>query len=144
MLEFDAAATDMAAHATLRRAVGLLNDFRYEKSDPARFYGALAADTRRLVGAFAPLDGAVVLDVGGGPGYFADAFRAAGAHYLSVEPDPAEMHAGGIAHRGTVRGSGQNLPFADSSMDMSSPPCHVLATPGPAHSRGEPLNVHRL
>ena len=55
----------MAAHATLRRAVGLLNDFRYEQSDPARFYGALAADTRRLVGAFAPLDGAVYVAYGG-------------------------------------------------------------------------------
>ena len=32
----------MARLATLRRAAGLLNDFRYEQSDPARFYGALA------------------------------------------------------------------------------------------------------
>ncbi|ACY23603.1 Methyltransferase type 11 [Gordonia bronchialis DSM 43247] len=143
MLEFDAAATDMAAHATLRRAVGLLNDFRYEQSDPARFYGALAADTRRLVGAFAPLDGAVVLDVGGGPGYFADAFRAAGAHYLSVEPDPAEMHAGGIAHRGTVRGSGQNLPFADSSMDITLSSNVVEHTSRPWEMADEMVRVTR-
>ncbi|WP_341464869.1 methyltransferase domain-containing protein, partial [Gordonia paraffinivorans] len=81
--------TRMARLATLRRAAGLLNDFRYEQSDPARFYGALAADTADMVEAFVPdLDGKVILDVGGGPGYFADAFRARGAHYISVEPDP--------------------------------------------------------
>ncbi|ETA08462.1 MULTISPECIES: class I SAM-dependent methyltransferase [Gordonia] len=110
----------MARLATLRRAAGLLNDFRYEQSDPARFYGALAADTAEMVQAFVPdLDGGVILDVGGGPGYFADAFRARGAHYMSVEPDPTEMHAGGLEHRGSVRGSGQNLPFADDCIDVT-------------------------
>lgn len=113
--------------ATLSRAAALLSDFRFEQSDPARFYGALARDTADMVAAFAGgaggegtgLERAVVLDVGGGPGYFADAFGARGAHYLAVEPDPAEMHAGGLEHRGTVRASGQHLPFADDSMDVT-------------------------
>ena len=35
----------------------------------------------------------MVLDVGGGPGYFAAAFAGAGMDYLGVEPDPREMHA---------------------------------------------------
>lgn len=109
----------MRRRATFRRAAGLLSDFRYEQPDPARFYGALARDTAAMVEAFAPLHGAVVLDVGGGPGYFADAFRARGGHYLGVEPDPSEMHAGGVEHRGTVRASGQHLPFAGGSMDIT-------------------------
>ena len=89
----------MARLATLRRAAGLLNDFRYEQSDPARFYGALAGDTADMVEAFVPdMGGSVVLDVGGGPGYFADAFRARGAHYVSVEPDPAEVTCLDDAH----------------------------------------------
>ncbi|MGC4933323.1 class I SAM-dependent methyltransferase [Gordonia sp. DT30] len=116
----------MRAHATFARAAGLLSDFRFEQSDPARFYGALARDTAAMVDALTHgalnhdgLGGAVVLDVGGGPGYFADAFGELGAHYLAVEPDPTEMHAGGLEHRGTVRASGQHLPFADDSMDVT-------------------------
>ena len=140
-------ARDMAALATLRRAVGLLNDFRFEQSDPARFYGALAHDTRDMVAAFATddtgLSGAVILDVGGGPGYFADAFREVGAHYLALEPDPAEMHAGGLEHRGTVRGSGQNLPFADDSMDICLSSNVVEHTSRPWEMCDEMLRVTR-
>ena len=133
----------MARIATLARAAGLLNDFRFEQSDPARFYRALADDTADLVGAFAELDGAVVLDVGGGPGYFADAFRQRGASYLSVEPDPSEMHAGGLEHRGSVRASGQELPFADGSIDICISSNVVEHTPAPWEMADEMLRVTR-
>lgn len=136
--------TRMARLATLRRAAGLLNDFRYEQSDPARFYGALAADTAGMVEAFVPdLDGKVILDVGGGPGYFADAFRARGAHYISVEPDPTEMHAGGLEHRGSVRGSGQNLPFGDGCMDITLSSNVVEHTSKPWEMADDMLRVTR-
>jgi hypothetical protein len=40
------AVTDLfARRATLARSTRLLGQFRYEQSDPGRFYGALAADT---------------------------------------------------------------------------------------------------
>ncbi len=134
----------MARLATLRRAAGLLNDFRYEQSDPARFYGALATDTAEMVQAFVPdLDGGVILDVGGGPGYFADAFRARGAHYMSVEPDPTEMHAGGLEHRGSVRGSGQNLPFADDCIDVTVSSNVVEHTSTPWEMADDMLRVTR-
>lgn len=129
--------------ATLRRAVGLLSDFRYEQTDPARFYGALARDTSAMVGAFADLDDSVILDVGGGPGYFADAFGACGAHYLAVEPDPTEMHAGGLEHRGTVRASGQALPFADDSMDVTLSSNVVEHTSRPWQMCDEMIRVTR-
>lgn len=108
-----------ARRATLRRAAGLLNDFRYEQTDPDRFYSALARDSVDLVADHhGDLDGAVILDVGGGPGYFADGFRALGARYVSAEPDPAELHAAALPHRATVRASGMDLPFADGAFDV--------------------------
>ncbi|WP_024795687.1 class I SAM-dependent methyltransferase [Tomitella biformata] len=115
----------LAARATLRRAVGLLGDFRYEQTDPDRFYGALAKDSVELLrdlylGATGEgLDGRVILDVGGGPGYFADGFRQVGARYIPVEPDPSEMHARDIDLTGVaVRGSGMALPIRSDSVDI--------------------------
>ena len=37
--------------ATLRRSLRLLASFRHEQSAPAKFYGALAQDTRMLIDA---------------------------------------------------------------------------------------------
>ncbi|KKB98552.1 SAM-dependent methyltransferase, partial [Mycobacterium nebraskense] len=65
-----------ARRATLARAVRLLSEFRFEQSDPARFYGAVAADTAAMVGDLwlathgEPPVGRTLLDVGGGPGYY--------------------------------------------------------------------------
>lgn len=118
---------DFARRATLRRSVRLLSAFRFEQSDPARFYGALAADTADMVADLwtaatgSPAAGRTVLDIGGGPGYFAAAFDAAAMSYIGVEPDPREMHAGPAAQRSTgtfVRASGTALPFADDSVDI--------------------------
>jgi SAM-dependent methyltransferase len=121
-------ATDpFAQRATLARSVRLLSEFRFEQSDPARFYGAVADDTVDLVTALwsgacgTSPEGRTVLDVGGGPGYFADAFSRARMEYVGVEPDPTEMHAGPAADsaNGTfVRASGMALPFADDSVDV--------------------------
>jgi SAM-dependent methyltransferase len=120
--------TDLfAKRATLARSVRLLGEFRFEQRDPARFYGALAADTVTLVASlWAALHGTsptglTLLDVGGGPGYFATAFTDAGLNYVGVEPDPAEMHAGPAGEPGAgtfVRASGTALPFADDSVDL--------------------------
>lgn len=116
-----------ARRATLSRSVRLLGEFRYEQSDPARFYGALADDTAAMVadlwqGATEQTPGGrTVVDVGGGPGFFAAAFARRGMDYVGVEPDPREMHAGPAVtdHSGRyVRASGLALPFADGSVDV--------------------------
>ncbi|MFM9377132.1 class I SAM-dependent methyltransferase [Gordonia sp. VNK21] len=109
-----------ARRATLARAWRLLREFGYEQSDPDRFYSALAEDTAVMVADLygEPLSGATVLDVGGGPGFFADAFTGRGAQYLSVEPDAGEMHAAGIDHRTCVRAQGQHLPLRTGSVDV--------------------------
>ncbi|MDT5291277.1 MAG: hypothetical protein QOF88_6166 [Mycobacterium sp.] len=113
----------------MARSVRLLSEFRFEQRDPARFYGALADDTVTLVTSLwtslhgtAPT-GRTLLDVGGGPGYFATAFIDAGLNYVGVEPDPREIHAmhtdAGEAGAGIfVRASGLALPFADGSVDI--------------------------
>jgi SAM-dependent methyltransferase len=131
-------ATDLAAEwATLARSVRLLGEFRFEQRDPARFYGALADDTVALVTSLwttfcgAPPAGRTLLDVGGGPGYFATAFTDAGLDYVGVEPNPREAHTGaalaatsstrpaGEPSGGTfVRASGMALPFTDNSVDI--------------------------
>ncbi|MBS1691572.1 MAG: class I SAM-dependent methyltransferase [Actinobacteria bacterium] len=121
-------ATDrFARRATLARSVRLLGEFRFEQRDPARFYGALADDTADMVADLwhsatgTSPHGRTVLDVGGGPGYFAAAFARRGMRYIGVEPDRSEMHAGpAAADRATtyVRASGTALPFANGSVDV--------------------------
>ncbi|AQA03566.1 SAM-dependent methyltransferase [Mycobacterium sp. MS1601] len=121
-------ATDLfATRATLARSVRLLSQFRFEQTDPARFYGALAQDTALMVDDLwrgvtgTTLAGRTVVDVGGGPGYFADAFASHGVTYIGVEPDPREMHAapGRLGGSGLfIRASGMALPFADDSVDV--------------------------
>ncbi|WP_280825644.1 class I SAM-dependent methyltransferase [Mycobacterium sp. OTB74] len=117
-----------ARRATLARSVRLLSEFKYEQPDPARFYGALAKDTVEMVDALwhdatgtSPTN-TIVLDIGGGPGYFATEFSGAGHRYIGVEPDPREMHAGPAGQpdgAGTfIRASGMALPIADGSVDI--------------------------
>ncbi|BDB40046.1 MULTISPECIES: class I SAM-dependent methyltransferase [Mycobacterium] len=146
--------TDLfARRATLRRSVRLLSEFRYEQPDPARFYGALAADTVAMVGDLwlalrgRDLAGTTLIDVGGGPGYFASAFDDAGVRYLGVEPDPGEMHAAGpnLAPRvgRFVRASGMALPFADDSVDICLSSNVAEHVPRPWQLGNEMLRVTR-
>lgn len=93
--------------------------FRVEQSDPDHFYGMLAQDSVDQIGSYERLDGKRVLDVGGGPGYFADAFRRAGATYNSLDADLGELSGLGDPEPGTVLGSGMQLPFRDASFDVT-------------------------
>lgn len=106
--------------ADLARSVRLFRSFRVEQTDPARFYGDLARDSAEQVGAYHDLAGALLLDVGGGPGYFADAFEAAGATYVPLDADAGEMvlHGRTPGPR-TVQGSGTGLPFRSGAFDVA-------------------------
>ena len=117
---------------SLARSRALFSAFGYEQSDPARFYSFLAADSARQVAHYGALDGRLLLDVGGGPGYFADAFRALGARYVGLDADVGELSLHGRdATRDTVLGSGAALPFRDASVDLcySSNVLEHVATP---------------
>jgi SAM-dependent methyltransferase len=103
---------------TLRRSVELFRAFRVEQTDPRRFYGALAADSVAQVQRWTDLEEVLLLDVGGGPGYFQQAFRSEGARYLSVELEVGELAALGTAGSDSVLGSGLDLPVADAAVDV--------------------------
>ena len=105
-------------HATLGRSVALYRAFLVEQTDPDRFYSTLATDSVRQLSEYTCLKGQVLLDVGGGPGYFADAFRDAGAVYFGVDPDVGELSARGTPAQGMVRASGAALPVASGAVDV--------------------------
>jgi SAM-dependent methyltransferase len=108
-----------AAHRpSLRRSVRLFRAFRLEQTEPERFYSALATDSVEQLRGYADLPGRLVLDVGGGPGYFSAAFRAAGARYLAVDADAGELSALGAPGPGTVLGSGMQLPVRTGAVDV--------------------------
>jgi SAM-dependent methyltransferase len=104
--------------ADLRRSRRLFADFRVEQTDPARFYTALAEDSVDQLSGYLDLDGATVLDVGGGPGYFRDAFAEAGATYWALDADVGELSGQGTIEPGTVIGDGMRLPFRDGAVDL--------------------------
>ncbi|WP_197028998.1 class I SAM-dependent methyltransferase [Blastococcus sp. URHD0036] len=104
--------------ATLSRAITLFRSFRTEQTDPEGFYRTLAADSVSQLSHWVQLEGTTLLDVGGGPGYFADAFRSAGARYVGLEYDASEMAAAGEPEHGTLRGSGEELPIRDGAIDI--------------------------
>ncbi len=108
----------MPHRATLRRSVLLFRTFLTEQTDPDGFYSVLAEDSVRQVAQHTPLNGRTIVDVGGGPGYFSDAFRAAGATYLGIDPDVGELTARGEAGENMVRGSGTELPVRSGSVDV--------------------------
>ena len=92
-----------------------------EQTDPDRFYGAVAADSVAQLGQYVSLDGKLVLDVGGGPGYFAAAFAGAGARYVRLEPEAGDLagtSTGGNDGVGALRASGMELPIRTASVDV--------------------------
>ena len=104
--------------ATLGRSIRLFRCFLHEQTDPDRFYSMLADDSVRQLGSYVELDGAVVLDVGGGPGYFAAAFRGAGATYVGLDPAVGDFAAAGAPVTGMIRGAGTALPVRTGSLDV--------------------------
>lgn len=105
--------------ATLQRSLQLFKSFRVEQSDPDRFYSHLAADSVEQIRLYTDLANAVVVDVGGGPGYFADAFDRLGATYIPLDADAGELRLHGRQPAAnTVMGDGTALPFATTSVDV--------------------------
>lgn len=132
-----------AFSADLARSRRLFAAFRREQSDPDHFYGALARDSVDMVGQWADLAGATVIDIGGGPGYFSDAFQKAGALYAGVEPDAGELSAHGAPGGIGVRGSGLSLPFADGCADVAFSSNVLEHVPDPLAMAEEMLRVTR-
>ena len=103
----------------LRRSAVLLSKFRTQYEDPDGFYDYLAHDTVDLVDHYEAVVGKRVVDIGGGPGYFARAFARSGALSCFVEPFRDEMKEAGVATGTAIIGDGLRLPFADATFDIS-------------------------
>ena len=114
----DHASDAEAARPGLRRSIALFRAFRVEQTDPDRFYGMLADDSIRQLRRFTDLSGQRVLDVGGGPGYFSRAFRAAGVTYSTVESDVGELAGRTEPEPGSVIGTALALPFRTGAVDV--------------------------
>jgi SAM-dependent methyltransferase len=146
------AATDTRAPAapvhaaTLRRSVDLFRAFLVEQTDPDRFYRALAADSVAQLGRYVSVRDTVVLDVGGGPGFFASAFEDAGARYVRLEPEAHDM-AGGVpdagAGLGALRASGMELPVRTGSVDVCYSSNVLEHVPEPTRMLDEMVRVTR-
>jgi SAM-dependent methyltransferase len=103
----------------LRRMGALLRSFRNQFDNPDQFYTTLAADTISLIERFESVAGKKVLDVGGGSGYFAEAFRRASAVSAFVEPLWDEMTDIGRGLGYGIVADGCRLPIADSTFDVA-------------------------
>jgi len=75
----------------LARSIHLFKLFRREGVDPDRFYHYLAADVVRQIARFSDPSDALAVDIGGGPGYIAEAIRAAGARCVVVDESAEEL-----------------------------------------------------
>ncbi|MFJ5711579.1 class I SAM-dependent methyltransferase [Streptomyces sp. NPDC093105] len=89
---------------SFRRSLALFRAFLREQDDPHAAYELLARDAADQVERLVPLEGRVVVDVGGGRGYFTREFRRRGAHGYLFEPDPAELAPTGSGGPGTRTG----------------------------------------
>jgi SAM-dependent methyltransferase len=128
---------DDATLGGLGRSIRLARAFRLEQSDPDFFYASQAADAVAQAACYTPLAGRLVLDVGGGGGYFTRAFNEAGADAVLIEPmvgskscSPAPddevraRHAeairpGRLAPGRAVAGDGYHLPVASGVADLT-------------------------
>jgi SAM-dependent methyltransferase len=113
------------ADCGVMRSVRLFRLFRGEQADPEAFYAGLAEDAVRQVASHIDLAARTVVDVGGGGGWFTEAFRARGAHCYLFEPDRAELGfraalpgLRSVLPAGAVLADGYWLPVRDGGADV--------------------------
>jgi SAM-dependent methyltransferase len=127
----------------LRRSVRLVRLFRSEQGDPEEYYAAMAEDTVAQVAQYGELCGRIVLDVGGGGGWFTEAFQARGARCCLFEPDPAELLQRKAVTVGAVLADGLLLPVRDGAADVVFSSNVLEHVPDPMRMIGEMIRVTR-
>ncbi len=127
----------------IARTIRLFQLFRKESTEPDAFYRFLADDTLARLGAFTSIDGSVVLDVGGGPGYVATAVRATGGHCLVAEYSRDELFLHGRSPRSAVQADAQALPVRDGSVDVCHSSNVLEHVPDPHRMLDEMIRVVR-
>jgi SAM-dependent methyltransferase len=130
--------------ADLARSVRLFTAFRKEQADPELYYNLLARDTVAQLHSYAELNGSLVVDVGGGGGFFSEAFRREGARVVSVDVDAGEIYArGGDLPTGAVQGSALALPVRSGSVDICFSSNVLEHVPDPVRMADEMVRVAR-
>ena len=130
--------------ADLARSVRLFRAFGLEQTDPDHFYGMLARDTVAQLCQYTGIDGATILDIGGGAGYFSDALRDAGGRVVCVDCDAGELRGlRGAFPAGSVLGSALALPFADGTADICFSSNVLEHVPQPEAMADEMVRVTR-
>jgi SAM-dependent methyltransferase len=127
----------------LRRSVELFSAFRHEQDDPDRFYSLLSSDSVAQLASFHDVAGGVVVDVGGGPGYFRDDFTRRGATYIVVDPDLDELSIRGRPGPLCVQGDGMALPLRSGSVDVCFSSNALEHVPDPERFADEMVRVTR-
>jgi SAM-dependent methyltransferase len=100
------------------RSVRLFRLFLAEQTDPEGFYAALASDAASQIAEYTAVGGQTVLDIGGGAGYFTEAFRSRGANCYLLELSVGEMMSRGQTPAGAVVADGYWLPVRDGGADI--------------------------
>lgn len=102
----------------LQRLRTLWRLFRNEREEPAPFYRLLAAElVDALERRHGSLAGARILDLGCGPGWYAEALRNTGASVVALDGAMAELAGPVGAPPCALIGDGGRLPFPDASLD---------------------------
>jgi len=107
-----------AFRADLARSARLFRAFRTEQSAPEAYYTALARDTIHQLSQYADLDGRIVIDVGGGPGFFVRELNRMGARSFCIDADSGEMAMLGPPEHGSIVASATSMPLASGSVDV--------------------------
>ncbi|MFE4666653.1 class I SAM-dependent methyltransferase [Streptomyces sp. NPDC056716] len=103
---------------SLARSLALFRAFLREQEEPEKCYSLLARDAVDQVEAhYGAVAGRVVVDVGGGSGYFTEEFRRRGADAYLFEPDVGEL--GAEPPPGSVIADGYLLPLGDGVADVT-------------------------
>lgn len=100
------------------RSWQIFQAMRREQADPVGTYSFLGRDTAAMLSHYLDLAGATAIDVGGGPGYTAEALRDAGAWAFTVDPFVEELSLHGRTPVDAVVGDGLCLPVASDSLDL--------------------------
>lgn len=124
------------------RALELWRLFRAERDDPGPFYRRLAGDAvAQLERRHGSLAGRRIADLGCGPGYYSEAFRAVGAFVVPLEGDPAELRLHGAPPADALVGDAGRLPLRDTSLDGVFCSNMLEHTPEPERVIDETLRV---
>lgn len=102
----------------LRRSVRLFRSFLTEQTDPVGFYSLIAEDAVALMRRHTDLEGKLVADFGGGPGFYSEAFARYGATSVVVDADHREITSH-RRHPMSVQALAEQSPLADGSVDIA-------------------------